>query len=43
MFDNLFTMMGPVGSAVAIASVLVTVSTVVGIARCVSPRRLVRF
>ncbi|WP_394838396.1 hypothetical protein [Pendulispora rubella] len=43
MFDNLFTMMGPVGSSFAIASVLITVGTVVGLARCVSTRRLVRF
>ncbi|WP_394848939.1 hypothetical protein [Pendulispora brunnea] len=43
MFDNLFTMMGPVGSSVAIASVLVTVGTVIGLARCVTMRRLVRF
>jgi hypothetical protein len=43
MFDNLFTMIGPVGSSVALASVLITVGTVVGVARCAVSRRLVRF
>jgi len=39
MFDNLFAMMGPVCSSAALATVLVTVGVVVGIAKLVGPNR----
>ncbi|HWL86003.1 MAG TPA: hypothetical protein VNO21_09385 [Polyangiaceae bacterium] len=40
MFDYLFTLMGPFGSATALAAVLLTIGIVVGIGRAVGPRRL---
>ena len=42
MFDYLFTMMGPVGSSAALATVLLTVGALVSVGRCVGMRSLAR-
>ncbi|WP_394830109.1 hypothetical protein LVJ94_26740 [Pendulispora rubella] len=40
MFDYLFTVMGPIGSAAVLATLLIALTFVVFIANAVNPKRL---